>query len=169
MSLQEFRVRHDPIFNPGWRPPRNVKIRHIINETDIPTKDLRAICNFVAPPGKWHATIRFANGENSHGNASLYSCNVWLQRKGHRDWRGPVTWRKGNGYLGGTVYSRIEAAVYLAAHELRHVQKHQLRGKVRQLRVRGMRKGGRAGNETDCDRYAIQQLRQWRRQRLIWP
>lgn len=130
----------------------------IINETKIPTKRLREIVRFAAPPGKWTAEIRYAYGKNAHGVAGSRRCTIWIPKRRHRY---PMRFRKGGGYLGTVCYSLDEVLVDLTAHELRHCQRSQM--KVRILRPYRGRRKGRAGSEGDCDMYALRKLRAWRR------
>jgi hypothetical protein len=139
----------------------------IVNETKIPTAKIRDIVNFVAPSGKWSAELRVANGTTAHGQAFSRRATIWIPTRKHWYWsrrpsgRYPIRFRQGGGYMGGVIYSEEECVVFLAAHELRHCQKRQM--KVRTLRPWNGRRTGHAGNEGDCDMFAIRALRAWRR------
>lgn len=66
------------------------------------------------------------------------------------------------GYLGFVQGSRLEAFVYILAHELRHLWQGKAKGKPR-----GMVFGSKGQfSERDADAYALQMLRRYRRGEL---
>jgi hypothetical protein len=134
----------------------------IRNETTIPTAKIRDIVNFVAPSGKWHCELRVAWGKHPHGLAGGRAI-VWIARR----YRYPTTFGVGGGYLGVRCFSQEETLVYITAHELRHIQRGQM--KVRVLRPYGGRRNGRAGREGDADMFALRKLRAWRRRGMAEP
>lgn len=67
---------------------------------------------------------------------------------------------EGKGYIGFSLYSIAEAAVFITAHELRHLWQAKVK--------KGWRVWGAKGrfSERDADAYAIQMVRRYRRGEL---
>lgn len=136
----------------------------IDNRTSIPADAVRAVLMFAAPPGVggYDITITDYRRDIFRGRAICSGRGRVLLRLGTADNFPSLGWpsrRRGSGYLPvPPLGNRIEAFVYLAAHELRHLW---------QMRVpRGRRVwGARAGySERDADAYAAAVLRRWRRE-----
>lgn len=131
----------------------------IINATPLDTEWLRAMTLAVVPPGvtRYNATFRTARrGARGLAKAAYREVLVKLEP----DRRYPERWGAHGGYLGMTVYSVYEQAVYLTAHELRHLWQHR--------HPKGYRVWGARGqySERDADAYAIQMVRRYRRGEL---
>jgi hypothetical protein len=138
------------------------------NTTTIPSETLREIIRFVCPPGVSGFDVRlnncrgifkgraYAKGSAYHDRACpfvvLYiGADSWFPYT--RRWQSP----KG-GYLPiPPLANRVEALVYIAAHELRHLWQERI--------PRGRRVWGARGqySERDADAYALRMLRAWRR------
>jgi hypothetical protein len=135
------------------------------NYTNVDNEVLREIIRFVKPSGVSGFDISFKNlgsgamrgmayseGCSYHDTANpLVIVSIGRTVIPHR-MRGLKP-----GYLSTDIYSRLEAFVFITAHELRHLwqAKHP----------RGWRVWGARGqySERDADAYAIKMLRAWRR------
>jgi hypothetical protein len=156
------------------------------NQTKLPSKLLRDIVNFCAPPGVTDYLIRFTHGRSYSARAYARQYAEFVAAKEH-DFRSRAYWEKtgtecsdvvvrippyskgrgkiennsrgGRGYLPSVEYTREEAVVYLVAHELRHLYQglHPSRQRDRVWGARGQ------FSERDADAYAISRVRHWRR------
>lgn len=137
------------------------------NATDIPSDLIREIIRFVKPPGIKKFDVRVGNtrdhfkgrayskGSAYHSTADPF-VNVYV---------GPVQkfpsipYQPASSKYLPTPYmaSRVEALVFVMAHELRHLWQSRV--------PRGRRVWGARGqfSERDADAYAIRMLREWRR------
>ena len=140
-------------------------MRLMQNTTTLDDATVKEALEFVAPPGvSGDVMLRKTSG-------TLAGYAYWKGSSYHASARPFVTLRVGDGFPRGprppvgpgylptpALGSRVEALVYLAAHELRHLW---------QARVpRGRRVWGARGqfSERDADAYAIRMLRKWRRE-----
>jgi hypothetical protein len=133
----------------------------ISNRTDLDRATIVDVLRFVAPPGvgSYDADVWRAHaGSPLHGRAYVSEWRVLLRvadasffpYRGHKPHRG--------GYLGvPPLMCRLEALVFIAAHELRHLWHYRV--------PRGRRVWGARGqfSERDADAYALRMLRAWRR------
>ena len=141
----------------------------IKNHTDISDELIRKIIRFVQPPGVSGFDVRVSNLDiraRSFGRGRAYTHGCHLHdRRGHfivvslgaRHWF-PMKDSNMKGYLPFPwMASREEAAVYLIAHELRHLWQTKV--------PKGYRVWGARGqySERDACAYAIRMLRAWRR------
>lgn len=147
----------------------------IRNTTKIPTALLREVVRAVAPAGISGYDVQLRNsrdctvkgmaymtGSAYHDTAApfvnLYVGN--LNGSGRSRFPAlPVKNDTKRGYLGTPYFrDRVEALVFIAAHELRHLWQAKVK--------RGRRVWGARGqySERDCDAYAIRMLRAWRRE-----
>jgi hypothetical protein len=151
------------------------------NSSNCSRELITEVIRFVKPPGVANFDIWVKRGP-VHGRAywagdsRRSTRGQFKDRKGkrtcntpyvvayipeHKDQQGKIYYRfvpvKGHGYLGITCYTKTEALVYILAHELRHLWQARIK--------RGHRVWGARGqfSERDCDAYAIQALRKWRR------
>lgn len=136
------------------------------NYTDIPSETVRAIIRAVCPSGVTGFDVRVSNYGGKGGRGRSYSEGsayhdtaapfivVSIPKK-EADARCRRKARKG--YLPVVTGGRLEALVFILAHELRH----QWQAKVK----RGRRVWGARGqfSERDADAYALQMLRRFRR------
>jgi hypothetical protein len=136
----------------------------IVNRTDLDRATIVEVLRFVAPPGvgAYEAEVRAAFDRSPlHGRAYPSEWRVLLRiapaaffpYRGHKPPRG--------GYLGcPPLMDRLEALVFIAAHELRHLWHARV--------PRGRRVWGARGqfSERDADAYALRMLRAWRRRGL---
>lgn len=120
----------------------------------------KVVLRLVCPPGVHHHQVEIVTSKFSYaGMAQPWRNSVRLRVGTAR--RFPTSHRparKGVGYLPvPPLASPIEALVYVAAHELRHLWQHDhTAGKV--WGARGQY------SERDADAYAIRMLRKWRRE-----
>ena len=132
----------------------------IVNATPLDTEWLKAMTLAVVPSGvtRYDVTFRVARGGGARGLAHPGYREVLVKLE--PDCRYPHRWGASGGYLGMIVYSVYEAAVYVTAHELRHLWQHK--------HPKGYRVWGARGrySERDADAYAIQQVRRYRRGEL---
>lgn len=138
------------------------------NTTTIPTSVIRDVIRFVRPPGisgfdvrvsntKWSVAGRaYTQGSSFHDSAAPFV----VLRVARDGWPKEATPPHKAGYLGvPRLENRIEALVFIAAHELRHLW--QAKG-IKRGRAKGSRMGARGFSETDADSYAIGMLYSWR-------
>lgn len=141
------------------------------NTSGIPTDSVREVIRFVCPAGVTRIDIEvkkcsgaFGGRSYSHGCAFHRTANPLVTaRIGPERYypRAPDKDRQ-PGYLPlPWIASRLEALVYIMAHELRH----QWQAK----HPRGYRVWGARGqySERDADAYAIHMLRAWRRREVM--
>jgi hypothetical protein len=142
----------------------------IRNHTDIPDELLREIIRFVQPSGVSGFDVRVSNlgtarGRSfGRGRAYTHGCHLHdrncpfvVVSLGARHWF-PMKESAIKGYLPFPwMASREEAAVYLLAHELRHLWQAKV--------PKGYRVWGARGqySERDACAYAIRMLRAWRK------
>lgn len=139
------------------------------NATDIPDEVVREVIRFTKPSGVAGFDVRVGNasdcvlkgkaytrGSGYHDTAdpfvNLYIGAAWRFPRGPRP---PVR----SNYLPQPYFAdRVEALVFIAAHELRHLWQSRV--------ARGRRVWGARGqfSERDADAYAIKMLRAWRNQ-----
>jgi len=140
------------------------------NTTTIPPDVVRAIVRFTCPPGVAGYDVKvaplrsrggtvkgraYSRGSSYHATAAPF-VNLYVREPGHFPCPPKPPCRPG--YLPMPYFaSRVEALVYLAAHELRHLWQA--------THPRGRRVWGARGqfSERDADAYAIRLLRAWRR------
>lgn len=145
------------------------------NYTDISSDTIRAIIAAVRPPGIANFDVRVSNlgGRGCRGraysNGSGYhdrACPFIIVSVAKTDAlarsiiKAGVGARKGKGYLSAEWGSRMEAMVFVLAHELRHLWQAKVK--------KGRRVWGARGqfSERDADAYALQMLRRFRRGEL---
>ena len=133
-----------------------MKIR---NTTTISEKAIRDVVAFVRPPGIGGFTLRLTNTTSGERGWACWSTNtvtIRLHRISKPHLNGD---KRERGYLPRPATSgRLEALVYLMAHELRHLWQAQV--------PRGRRVWGARGqfSERDACAYGIRMLRAWRRE-----
>jgi hypothetical protein len=138
------------------------------NTTDIPNGLAREVISFVKPPGISRFDVMLKNSSytfygRSYDLGSQYhaTSSPFVVLRLGKDDRFPIMadekQQRKNGYLPTPrLDSRLEAMVYVAAHELRHQwQAKHAKGKVWGARGRF--------SERDADAYAIRKLREWRK------
>jgi hypothetical protein len=141
------------------------------NTTKLDTGWLKELAEAVRPSGlkqafdirvtdtKWGSrAVAYTRGSGYHATArSFVNLRISEREKYPHTFEAKA---RRKGYLGGTVYSIFELAVFLMAHEIRHLwqEKHP----------RGSRVWGARGklSERDADAYAIQAVRRYRRGEL---
>ena len=135
----------------------------IKNYTDIDIENLREIIRFVKPSGVSNFDISFKNCTHAfRGVAYTKGCSYHSSAAPlvivsiGRDDKFPMSKRARKGYLSCDIYTRLEAFVFITAHELRHLWQ--------ELHPKGWRVWGARGqfSERDADAYAIRKLREWR-------
>lgn len=135
------------------------------NTTDIPNEAIREVIRFVRPPGISGFDVSVKNtarglAGRAYWAGSAYhdrACPFVVLRIGRSGWPRDASSPHRPGYLGvPRLENKIEALVFLAAHELRHLW--QARG-IKRGRARGSR--GRF-SERDADAYAFKMLDEWR-------
>jgi hypothetical protein len=131
----------------------------IVNKTTISTKLIRAIIDFVRPPGIKGFRVQISNTKGHYrGIGGGCRIRVWINTK-QRFPRKLTTYQYGQ--LKGKRYylaSLTECLIYVIAHELVHVrqgQKGALRGRVWGARGRY--------SEIETESYAIRKLREFRK------
>lgn len=140
------------------------------NYTDFTREELAEVVRFVKPPGVTGFDISFKNCAHAY-RGMAYPDGFGFHTKprpliivsvgkAHNFPRKGSSSKPKGGYLPAPdVYSRLEAIVYITAHELRHLwqAKHP----------KGWRVWGSRGqySERDADAYALRKLREWRKSR----
>ena len=136
------------------------------NYTDISKEEIRDIIRFTKPSDVSNFDISFKNCSRGYrGRAYPTGCGyhetaspLVIVSIGKADYFPVKHTPDKPGYLPVELYNRIEAFVFVTAHELRHLwqSKHP----------RGYRVWGARGqySERDADAYAIQMVRKWRRE-----
>jgi hypothetical protein len=143
---------------------RHMRIK---NTTAIPTETLREVIRFVCPPGVSGYDVRLNNGKGYDFKGRAYTrgssyhdrANPFITLyvgEASRFPRGPRPPVRSNYLPTPWIADRIEALVYIAAHEMRHLWQERV--------PRGRRVWGARGkmSERDADAYAIRMLRAWR-------
>ena len=153
------------------------------NTTNIPNETVREIIQFVRPSGIKNFDVMLRNGKRNRGMAyyqgSGYhaTANPFVTINIRPDWQKPFRKRPDlikafprqlrpyqYGQLKGRRYylaSRIEALVYIAAHELRHLWQAKAKNKS------GYTWGSKGRfSEIDTESFAINKLRTWRKKPL---
>jgi len=142
------------------------------NYTTVPDATLREIIRFACPPGVSGFDLAVKNSSGGYRGRAYSRGTGYHERAGRCPpyiivgrWKEqPLRWLKPykfcdwkSAYLGVTVYSDVEAIVYIVAHELRHLWQERVK--------RGHRVWGARGqhSERDADAYALHVLREWRR------
>lgn len=145
------------------------------NYTDIPTEQIRDLIRAVRPSGISNFDVRISNyGVNEYKKGRNGARGrAYTQGSSYHDRADPFivvslspasTWKPyiqapSGGYLGHAWGTRIEALLWVLAHELRHLwQAKHTRGKVYGSKGRF--------SERDADAYALQMLRRYRRGEL---
>lgn len=140
----------------------------LTNHTNIPNETIRAIIRAVRPSGIANFDVRISNsaeggcvgraytkGSGYHATADPFL----VVRVAKTDARARTITHGGGGYLSSVWGNRIEALLFVLAHELRHMwQANHTRGKVYGARGRY--------SERDADAYALRMLRAYRRGEL---
>ena len=146
---------------------RSLTIRELImrlkNYTPLDTAWLRQAIAAVKPGNVSNFDISIKN--SSHGNkgraywagCSYHSTNAPLVTVGlNAKTKYPYRTSSKGGYIGLTLYTMQEVALFIIAHELRHLwQAKHTRGKIWGAKGRF--------SEKDADAYAKQMLRRYRR------
>ena len=138
------------------------------NTTTISTELVRDIIRFTCPPGvsgfdisvkntrRWFRGMAYTDGCSYHGNMRpLVTVSVGAPKMFPKVFENK---RMRPGYLPSPpMGTRVEALVFVTAHELRHLWQKRVK--------RGRRVWGARGqySERDADAYAIHMLREWRR------
>ena len=145
------------------------------NYTDIPTEKIREIIRAVRPAGISNFDVRISNLGANRYVKGRNGCRgrAYTQGSGYHDRASPfivvslspaISWKPyiqepRGGYLGHAWGTRVEAMLWVIAHELRHLwQAKHTRGKVYGSKGRF--------SERDADAYALQMLRRYRRGEL---
>lgn len=137
------------------------------NYTVLDTDWLRKVVSAVKPSNVSKFDISFKNcgGGYHRGRAywagcSYHSSSAPLVIVALGKSKYPYKGMEGKGYLGVTVYNIKEAAIWIIAHELRHLWQAKIK--------RGWRVWGAKGqfSERDADAYGLQMLRSYRRGEL---
>lgn len=142
----------------------------ITNTTTIPNATVREVIRFVRPSGVSGFDVMLKNSTDSDLKGSAYtqgsgyhataapfvSLLVGAESRFPQKPQPPV---RSNYLPRPYLASRLDALVYLAAHELRHLWQAKV--------THGYRVWGARGkfSERDADAYAIKMLRAWRRGR----
>jgi len=138
----------------------------LTNTTDIHNDIIREVLRFVRPPGISNFDVRVSNtargiAGTAYTKGSSYhdrACPFVVLRIGKTGWPSGELPPHRPGYRGvPSLANKVEALVFLAAHELRHLW--QARG-VRRGRAKGSRGSGMS--EWDADTYAYEKLAEWR-------
>ena len=137
------------------------------NYTQVDTEWLRAAIREVKPANVTSFDISIKNSSRGNrGTAYWNGCSyhatsaplitIGLSMKT----KFPYRTVEGGGYLGVTLYTLKEVALFIIAHELRHLWQAKVK--------RGWRVWGARGqfSERDADAYALQMLRKYRRGEL---
>jgi hypothetical protein len=134
------------------------------NYTDLPDNTIREIIRAVKPSGVSNFDISIKNCASTFRGRAYYTGCAYhdtasplvIASIGKAD-KFPLSAAVPGGYLPVILYTRLEALVFVVAHELRHLwqAKHP----------RGWRVWGARGqfSERDADAYAIKSLRSWRK------
>ncbi|HMG11721.1 MAG TPA: hypothetical protein VK571_00965 [Gemmatimonadaceae bacterium] len=152
----------------------------LTNHTDIPSETVRAIIRAVRPAGIGNFDVRISN-------TSRHACGrAYTEGSGYHDTASPFlvvrvaktdraaqtrNTKPDGAYLPHVWGSRIEALLWVVAHELRHMWQARGTSLDNRRRVvrprRGMVYGSRGRfSERDADAYAMQMLRRFRRGEL---
>jgi hypothetical protein len=149
------------------------------NYTDIDSDLIRELIRAVRPAGISNFDVRVSNLGVGRFLKGRNGCRgrAYTQGSGFHDRANPFivvslspacTWRPyvqapRGGYLGHAWGTRIEALLWVLAHELRHLWQAASTGKRR-----GMVWGAKGRfSERDADAYALQMLRKFRRGELV--
>lgn len=137
------------------------------NYTPLDTAWLRAAISAVKPANVTKFDISFKNSgwgnkgraywngcSYHHSNAPLITIGLCAKTKF------PYHTVRGKGYLGVSLYTIKEVALFIAAHELRHLWQSKVKTGWRVWGARGQ------FSERDADAYALQMLRRYRRGEL---
>lgn len=150
----------------------------LVNHTDIPNETIRAIIRAVRPAGIANFDVRISNTKKgccgrSYTSGSGYhmTANPFLVVRVAKQVREII--KPHGGYLGCAWGTRIEALLFVLAHELRHMWQaangkldHRRRRRIVKPR-HGMVYGARGRfSERDADAYALRMLRAYRRGEL---
>lgn len=142
----------------------------LTNHTDIPSDTVRAIIRAVRPHGIANFDVRISNTRRHFSGAAYTKGSAYhstahpflVVRVARTDIAARTVRKAQGGYLTSVVGNRVEALLFVLAHELRHMwqAKHS----------RGMVYGARGRySERDADAYALQMLRRYRRGELLFP
>lgn len=127
-------------------------------------KLIRDIIDFVRPSGISNFDVMIKNSDYSFaGRAYTQGCgyhetaNPFIVIRIAPNIKFPYIRNKNKGYLPLQLYSNVEVAVYLIAHELRHLWQAKVK--------KGWRVWGAKGqfSERDASAYGIHKVREWRR------
>ena len=148
------------------------------NYTDIDSDLIRDLIRAVRPAGISNFDVRISNLGVNQYRRGRNGCRgrAYTQGSGYHDRATPfivvslspaVSWRPyiqvpAGGYLGHAWGTRIEALLWVIAHELRHLWQA-----TSTCKRRGMVWGAKGRmSERDADAYALQMLRRYRRGEL---
>lgn len=143
------------------------------NTTDVPTPLVKDILKFVTPenikPVEFTVTVTNASyslrGRYMGYRQPRVLARVAKRFKPHRIALYQDAQNKGKKLA---VTSKVEALVYILAHEMRHLWQHH--GSVQHSSFpTGYAKNARGRfSEVDTESYAVNRLRAWRRREAIW-
>lgn len=137
----------------------------LANTTTIPDDLVRAIIREVCPANVTNYTVRVTNAGYGKFRGVAYACsNRITVRIAATNAAAQLDYRHkslGKGYLEGySITGRLEALLFVLAHEFRHLWQSRVK--------RGYRVWGSRGqfSERDADAYALSMLRKFRRGEL---
>lgn len=150
----------------------------LTNHTDLPSDLVRDIIRAVRPAGIGKIDVRIGNTDEgccgrAYTNGSGYHATAdpfLVVRVAKTDAAARAIQKAHDGYLASTWGNRVEALLFVLAHELRHMWQAlgSLDNRRRVVKPRrGMVYGARGRfSERDADAYALQMLRRYRRGEL---
>jgi len=160
----------------------------IINQTSIPTEELKALVKWVCPTGlclNEISRIEFVNSNWFGGLAHRSDSRIKVKVPAFRKLKRPEKWGGTGGYLRRSFYSWEELLVGITAHELRHIQQFKNNGTpfrsgwvttkpesewslykgVKKIRKYNLGTSGKL-IEVDACLYEIRKLREFRRSNI---
>lgn len=138
------------------------------NTTNIPDAVIRNIVRATCPSGVTKFNIHVKNTDGGCAGMAYYNGCSYGKSEGplvtirvaRTDKLAARVLEGGNGYLPGNWGSRIEALVWVIAHELRHLWQNKVKSGRRVWGARGQ------FSERDADAYGKSMLRKFRRGEL---
>lgn len=146
----------------------------ITNTTNIPTKTIREIIQFVKPNGVTKYDVMVKNSSSAWAGRAYYQGSSFHHTSNHfivvrigGDKHFPIKRLRYKGHKTSPTYwinSRIEALVMLLAHELRHLWQYgQYKKRHKVKSKRGYYKGVRGYfSEVDAELFTYEKLKAWR-------
>jgi len=142
------------------------------NTSGLPDEVVREVINFVKHSGLSKFDVMVKKSSSSFAGMAYYkgsgfhmSADPFITLRIGPDAKFPMKatpHKKGRGYLGaGWICNRLEALVFVAAHEMRHLWQSKVKKGYRVWGARGQ------FSERDADAYGIRMLRAWRREHGI--